>query len=234
MKKKRNIKKIGFLLIIFFCSTVFSQQTENEIRKHNDYKKTAKELLDEVSSKMGAYKNIYLDFSISLVNKEAGINENDELPINGKIFLQKEKYNLNYLGNNFVFDGKKLCVINHDEKEISINDEYLTEDDGFIYPSKLLTFYKKGYKYSMSNLVTIKREKIQFVELIPIDSDSEIINIKLGINLKTKHIYQLIQLGENMTKTTLTIHEFKSNQNISDELFKFDKEAYEKQGYLID
>ncbi len=224
MKKKDRIKNIGLLLIALICSTTVCSQQEEK----------AKDLLDEVSLKMGAYKNIQLDFSTSLVNEDVGINENDELPIMGKIMLQGEKYNLNYLGNNFIFDGKKLYIINHDEKEISVNDEYLTEDDGFIYPSKLLTFYQKGYKYSMSNLVTIKGEKIQFIELIPIDSDSEIIKVKLGINLITKHIYQLIQLGENETKTTLTIHQFKSNQNISDQLFQFDKETYEKQGYLID
>ena len=224
MKKKDRIKKIGLLLIALICSTTVCSQQEEK----------AKDLLDEVSLKMGAYKNIQIDFSTSLVNEDVGINENDELPIMGKIMLQGEKYNLNYLGNNFIFDGKKLYIINHDEKEISVNDEYLTEDDGFIYPSKLLTFYQKGYKYSMSNLVTIKGEKIQFIELIPIDSDSEIIKVKLGINLITKHIYQLIQLGENETKTTLTIHQFKSNQNISDQLFQFDKETYEKQGYLID
>lgn len=224
MKKKDRIKRIGVLIIAFICYTsVCSQQSE-----------IAKELLDEVSLKMGAYKNIQLDFSTSLVNEEAGINENDELPIKGEIILQGEKYNLNYLGNNFVFDGNKLFIINHDEKEISVNDEYLTEEDGFIYPSKLLTFYQKGYRYLMSNLSTIKGQKIQFVELIPIDSESEIVKVKLGINLKTKHIYQLIQLGENDTKTTLTIHQFKSNQNISDQLFQFDKETYEKQGYLID
>jgi outer membrane lipoprotein-sorting protein len=35
-------------------------------------------------------------------------------------------------------------------------------------------------------------------------------------------------------KTTLTIDQFKSNQKISDELFQFDQNSYEKLGYLID
>lgn len=198
----------------------------------NDSK--AKDLLDEVSTKMGAYTNMQIGFSTSLVNKDAGVNEGDEPPINGKITLQGEKYNLDYLGNTFIYDGKKLYVINHDDKEIMVNDDDLSEDEGFIYPSKLLTFYKEGYNYKMGKLANMSGRKIQFVELTPIDSDSEIIKVELGVDAKSKHIYQLIQIGANGAETTLTINEFKSNQNISELLFKFDKAKYEKLDYLID
>tara|TARA_B100000795_G_C22649314_1_gene379669 strand:+ start:151 stop:825 length:675 start_codon:yes stop_codon:yes gene_type:complete len=224
MKKVDKMKKGGLFLIAFIISmTVNSQQTDK-----------AKLLLDEVSLKMGTYNNMQLNFSTSLINEEAGINENDELPIKGEITLQGEKYNLDYLGNTFIFDGVKLYVINHDEKEITINDQDLSEDEGFIYPSKFLTFYEEGYSYTFSNLLTIRGRKIQFIELTPIDSDSEIIKVNLGIDIKTKHIYQLIQFGANGTKTILTIHQFKNNQNIPDVLFKFDKLKYQELDYLID
>lgn len=194
----------------------------------------AKNLLDEVSAKMGAYKNMQIGFSTSLVNENAGIKKGDEPPINGKITLQGEKYNLDYLGNTFIYDGKKLFVINHDDKEITINNDDLNEDSGFIYPSKLLTFYKDGYQYKMGKLVNMSGRKIQFVELTPIDSTSEIVKVQLGIDAKSKHIYQLIQTGANGAETTLTINQFKSDQNISELLFQFDKAKYEKLDYLID
>jgi hypothetical protein len=183
---------------------------------------------------MKAYKNMQLNFSTTLINEEAGINEGDELPSNGKITLSGEKYNLDYLRNTFIFDGNKLYVINHDEKEITINNQDLNDDDGIIYPSKLLTFYEEGYNYSMSNLVATKDRKIQIIELIPMDSDSEIVKVNLGIDVATKHIYKLIQFGANGTKTILTIHQFKSDQNISEDMFQFDKSKYEKLDYLID
>ena len=218
------MKKLGLILIsLIMSTTVISQQTEK-----------AKILLDEVSFKMKAYKNMQLNFSTTLINEEAGINEGDELPSNGKITLSGEKYNLDYLGNTFIFDGNKLYVINHDEKEITINNQDLNDDDGIIYPSKLLTFYEEGYNYSMSNLVATKNRKIQIIELIPMDSDSEIVKVNLGIDVATKHIYKLIQFGANGTKTILTIHQFKSDQNISEDMFQFDKSKYEKLDYLID
>jgi outer membrane lipoprotein-sorting protein len=224
MKKTDKMNKIWLFVIMLMINTSVISQQKDEARL----------LLDKVSTTMKTYNNMILDFSTSLMNEEAGINEDDELPTRGSITLQGEMYNLNYLGNNFIFNGIKLYVINHDEKEVMINDQDLEEEDGVIYPSKLLTFYKEGYNYKMSLIKLINGRKIQFIELIPIDTDSEIVKVNLGIDLKTNHIYKLIQFGDNGTKTTLTIDQFKSNQKISDELFQFDQNSYEKLGYLID
>ena len=194
----------------------------------------ARTLLNEVSSKMGAYTNMTIAFSSSLSNEDAGIKEGDEPPNKGVIILQDEKYNLDYLGNTFIFDGKKLYVINHDEQEIAINDGDFDTDDGFIYPSKLLTFYKEGYSFSMGKIKTIKGKKIQFVELTPIDSASDIVKVELGIEMSTKHIYQLTQTGANTSKTTFLITAFKNNQELPKVTFTFDKDSYLKKNYTID
>ncbi len=190
----------------------------------------AKALLDEVSTKMGAYKNMYISFSSTLTNEDAGTNDT----MRGNIILQGEKYNLNYLGNNFIFDGTKLYVINNEEQEINISEGELEEDDGFIYPSKLLTFYKEGYSYSMGKIKNIRGRKVQFINLTPIDSHSEIVSVQLGVDAKTKHIYKLIQVGANGSKTTFTITKFKSNQPVSEKLFTFDKEKFLQKGFTID
>ncbi|MCG8182442.1 LolA family protein [Tenacibaculum piscium] len=216
----RKLALIGIALFISF--NTIGQNTSSQ----------AKELLDQVANKMGAYSNMFIDFNSSLINKEAGII--NDTPIRGEIKLAGEKYNLNYLGNNFIFDGNKLVVINQDEKEITISDSDLDEDDGFIYPSKLLTFYKKGYTFSMGKLKNNNGRKVQFVDLFPIDSNSDIVKVMLGIDAKTKHIYKLIQIGSNGAETTFTIVKFKSNQPISSNLFSFDKQKYLKQGYFID
>lgn len=215
------MRKIGLFLIGLLVSlNIYAQDA------------SAKKLLDEVSSKMGAYRNMTIEFSSKLMHKKAGIT--DEAPIRGSVILSGEKYNLNYLGNNFIFDGKKLVVINKEEKEITINDGNLEEEDGFIYPSKLFTFYKEGYNYKMGALKNSNGRKIQYVSLTPIDSNSDIVKVRLGIDAKTKHIYKLAQIGKNGAETTYTINSLKSNLPISDKNFSFDQNKYEKQGYLID
>lgn len=194
----------------------------------------AKKLLDEVSAKMTSYTNMKILFKSSLSNEEAGIKEGDEAPMEGTIFLEGEKYNLNYIGSNFIFDGKKLYVINHDEKEIAINDSDFDADDGFIYPSKLLTFYQEGYTYKLGKTSTVKGKKMQLVELTPIDSDSDIVKVELSIELKTKHIYKLSQIGSNSAKTTFTITSLKGNQTLPKDTFTFNKDSYLKKNYIID
>jgi hypothetical protein len=218
------MKKITILFLSLFLTSITYSQ--NSI--------AAKSLLDEVSTKMSNYKNMYLGFSQTLSNEDAGIMEGDEPPIRGEINLQEKKYTLNYLGNKFIFDGKKLHVINNDEKEISITDGDLGGDDGFIYPSKLLTFYKEGYTFEMGDLQNMSGRKIQFVTLNPMDSDSDIVKVELGIDAKTKHIYKLIQTGSNGSKTSFTITTFKSNLPLSENFFKFDKQKYLSQKYTID
>ncbi len=215
-------------IIVLFLTVCFTSITSSQSSS------AAKTLLDEVSTKMSAYNNMYLSFSQTLSNEEAGINEGDEPPIRGEINLKGEKYNLNYLGNNFIYDGKKLYVINNEEKEISITDGDMGDDDGFIYPSKLLTFYKEGYNLEMGDLNNISGRKIQFVTLNPMDSESDIVKVELGIDAKTKHIYKLIQTGANGAKTSFTITEFKSNQDLSETFFKFDKQKYLSKKYIID
>lgn len=217
------MKKITLFLVGLLVSLHINAQSSSQ---------KAKSLLDEVSTKMGAYENMSIGFNSTLVNKEAGIT--NDPPIRGNITLSGEKYNLNYLGNNFVFDGKKLVVINTEEKEVTITSGDVEEDDGFIYPSKLLTFYKEGYNYEMGNLKNNNGRKVQYVNLTPIDSNSDIVKVQLGIDAKTKHIYKLVQIGSNGTETTFTITKFKSNQAISENLFAFDRNKYEKLGYLID
>jgi outer membrane lipoprotein-sorting protein len=218
------MKKSGILFLSLFITAISLSQ--------NDAK--AKSLLDEVSIKMGAYKNMYIGFSQTLSNEDAGIKEGDEPPIRGEINLQGEKYSLNYLGNQFIYDGKKLHVINNDEKEISISESDFSGDDGFIYPSKLLTFYKEGYNLQMGNAQNIKGRNIQFVTLNPIDSNSAIVKVELAIDAKTKHIYKLIQTGANASKTTFTITEFKKNEDLSDNFFTFNRAEYLRQNYTID
>ena len=110
----------------------------------------------------------------------------------------------------------------------------MSGDDGFIYPSKLLTFYKEGYNFEMGNLKNLNGRKIQFVTLSPIDSNSDIVKVELAIDAKTKHIYKLIQTGSNGSKTTFTINEFKSNQTLSRIPFSFDEAKYKKLNFSID
>ena len=182
---------------------------------------SAKALLDEVSTKVKSYENISIDFKYVLNNSEENISQETR----GDVVMQSEKYVLNVLGITRIYDGKTLYNISPEDEEVTISSEN-TEDENTITPSKMLSFYENGYNYSMDIVQNVNGRKIQYVKLLPIDSKSEIKHVLLGIDIKTKHIYNLIEVGSNDTKTTLTVNSFKTNEPLSKTLFTFDKSKY--------
>ena len=167
----------------------------------------AKTLLDEVSAKVKSYDNIALDFKYVLVNIEEDINQETR----GNVIIQGDKYFLNILGITRIFNGTTLYSISPEDEEVTISSDN-SQDESTITPSKMLSFYEEGYNYTMDIVQNVQGRKIQYIKLIPIDSDAEINHILLGIDIKTKHIYNLIEIGANKTKTTLTVNSFKTNE----------------------
>ncbi|WNH10968.1 LolA family protein [Thalassobellus suaedae] len=202
------MNKIITLVLITISINVFSQNK-------------AKSLLNEVSQKVKGYDNISIEFKYVLENT----SENIKQETRGDVILQGDKYKLNILGVTRLYDGKTLYSISPEDEEVTISSESDNEEDT-ITPSKMLSFYEDGYMYALDVEQNIKGRKIQYVKLTPIDSDSEIKYILLGIDANTKHIYNLIQVGKNGSKTTLTVNSFKTNEPLSKSLFTFDANKY--------
>lgn len=200
--------------IILICSILISSFS---MAQNNA---SAKTLLNEVSTKVKSYKNISIDFKYVLDNTKENIHQETR----GDVVMSGDKYRLNILGITRIFDGSKLYSISPEDEEVSISKE--DEDDATITPSKMLSFYENGYTYKMDIIQNVRGRKIQYVKLIPIDSNSEIKYILLGIDKATKHIYNLIEMGKNSTKTTLTVNSFKTNETLSKTLFTFDASKY--------
>ena len=188
---------------------------------HSTAQNKGKTLLEEVSQKVKSYSNIAIDFKYVLENS----SENIKQETRGDVVLQGEKYKLNILGLTRLFDGNTLYTISPEDEEVTVTSHQETEADA-ITPSKMLSFYEDGYMYDLDIVQNIKGRKIQYVKLTPIDSNSEIGKILLGIDASTKHIYNLIQMGKNGTKTTLTVNSFKTNAPLSKTLFTFDANKY--------
>ena len=181
----------------------------------------AKNLLDEVSAQIKSYDNIVLDFKYSLNNPKENINQESK----GNVALKGNLYNLNFMGVTKIFDGKKVYTIVPEDEEITIS-KFDDNDDNAVTPSKMLTFFQSGYKYSWDILQNVKGRKIQYVKLIPISSKDQRKEILIGIDVQTKNIYNLIETGKNGTRTTLTVNSFKTNQPLSKNHFTFTQSKY--------
>ena len=218
MKKIVKMKNIVFLVVAMVSFTTAFSQSDSK----------SKVLLDEVSAKMNTYQNIYVEFKYVLDNEKENVHQETR----GNATLKGDLYNVNFLGTNQLYDGKQVFTIIPEDEEVNISDVD-ADDDNTLTPSKFFSFYKKGFTYTWGELKNISGRQIQYVRLMPIDSNSEINNVLLGVDVKTKHIYNLIEEGNNATVTTLTISTFKANQRLSSKLFSFDEAKYKKEGYLI-
>lgn len=210
------MKNLGLWMIALLTVMTVQAQSPNN----------ADALLGEVSSKVESYDNIIIDFKYSLENAAEKIKHETR----GDVSLKGEKYLLNFMGITQLFDGTKLHTIIPEDEEITIS-KYDPENDQLMNPSKMLTFYKDGYKTEMGKIEDLKGRKIQFVKLTPMDPKAEIKEILLGIDKQTKHIYNLILKQDNgpgaePTVLTYTINSFKTNQPIPESLFEFKESRY--------
>lgn len=204
-----KLVKIAFVILLSISS----------IQAQNSQK--AKALLDEVSAKVKSYDNIVIDFKYALNNQKENINQESK----GNVTLKGNLYNLNFMGVTKIFDGKMIYTIVPEDEEISIS-KYDEDDKDAITPNKMLTFFTSGYKYYWDILQDVRGRKIQYVKLVPISSKDQRKEILIGIDVQTKHIYNLIEIGKNGTRTTLTVNSFKTNQPLSKNHFTFTESKY--------
>ena len=120
-----------FLKINFFLFALLSLSTI--VAQTKDPK--AKQLLSEVNEKVNSYDNIEISFKYVLENESENIRQETK----GKVTLEGDKYVLDILGIQRIFDGKTLYTISSEDEEVTISNEY-SEEENTISPSQLFSF----------------------------------------------------------------------------------------------
>lgn len=219
MNNKNKMKKYIFLTISIFYSLSYSQVDTN-----------AEKLLNKVSENIKSYDNIYINYTYTLNNLEEDINYTNR----GSFVTENDNWRFEMLGITRIFDGDKLYTISPDDEEVTISSQN-PEDETTITPNKMLYFYEEGYYFEMGSVKYIGntdfRKKIQYVKLIPMDSEADIKYIDLGIDTEFNQIYEVVETGKNETITTISIVDFEFNVSLNENLFVFDSAKYD--GYYM-
>lgn len=208
------MKKYTYIILLLIASIGYGQE--------------AKSLLDEVANKVKSYDNMYIEFEHKIDNDDANLHQTT----NGKATLQGDLYRFEYMGVEQLFDGEKVYLLVHEDEEVVIKQPN-SEDATTLTPSRMMTFYEKGFTYEMDIVQNVKGQKMQFVKLTPTNQDSELKQVLVAINTKSKQIYRVIETGLDGTKTTYTITKFVTNQTLDNTLFSFDRNAFEEKGYNV-
>ena len=204
------MKKIILLFTLFSLNLVHSQ---NYIR--------AEKLLNSVSEKIDSSETFKINFTYTLENLIENINQDSD----GSIVIKDDNYLLEFMGIKQLCDSKKVYSIVPENEEIIISN--IDEDESeTIKPSKLLKFYREGYLILWDKKELILEKEIQFVKLIPINSNSDIDYLLLGIDISNNNIVKLIEIGKNKTKTILTVNQLQYDIEIDLNFFVFSEEDY--------
>ena len=201
-----------FFIILLSITNVYSQI---------DLK--AEELLKRVSFNIDNAKNYSINFSYQL-------DDNINQLTKGSVIISKDNYFLDFMGIKQICDSSFIYTIVPENEEVMIS-EISEEDSQTISPSKILNFYRQGYTIELDESKNENNFKIQYIKLTPIDSNSDVSHLYLGIN-SNYNIYKVIEIGKNKSKTIFKVNKILYNIDLEKDIFTFDKNKYE--GYYIE
>ena len=104
-----NMQKSTRLLLLFVFSICLSANAQDSLK--------AKNLLDQVSTKIRSYDNIVLDFKYTITNSKDNLHQESK----GKVALKGDQYVLNIMGITRIYDGSRVYNIVPEDEEISIS-----------------------------------------------------------------------------------------------------------------
>ncbi|MEI6455419.1 MAG: outer membrane lipoprotein carrier protein LolA [bacterium] len=174
----------------------------------------ATELLEEVSAKVKACKSVKVDFSYSMQNAKAKINEEKT----GSLLISGDKYRMIAAGRIIFSDGKAIWTYTESSNEVQIHS---TDDaDDAMTPSKLLSSYNANYK---SKIIKEKGQEpnIEMIELIP-NKQKNITKAILGVDKTKKQVKSFTLFDKNGSIYTYKIIKYQTDVPTEKSDFLFD------------
>ncbi|WP_345948006.1 MULTISPECIES: outer membrane lipoprotein carrier protein LolA [unclassified Mucilaginibacter] len=212
-------KIIAYILLLTATTTGAFAQKDAE----------AKTILNGVGQKYRSYNTVKSDFTITVQNPQAGVNETQS----GTLLTQAKanKFKLTIYGGakgavaqEIISDGKAQWTYMPKEKEVQVND--VNNNAEGMNPAQLFTMYEKGYKYIYTGLQKSGGKTYQAVELTPTDAKQNIFKVRLLIDKAKKQIYSAQLFDKNGNRYNYTIRSFTPNVAAGADVFTFNAKAH--------
>lgn len=181
----------------------------------------SKSLLDDVTRNYKVQKNTYFKFVYGSGRGQVS----KTLP--GIFYSSGDKYKLKIMGTEQIFDGKKIFNINEDDKEVTIASPNGNE---MFSPINYLNSYSKDYNVSYVGKKNANGINADLIKLSPIKKNG-LKSVYLFVNASSKQLVKLEQYSTNGDVAVIAIEAYKANQNISSDMFTFNKSRYSN--YII-
>jgi outer membrane lipoprotein-sorting protein len=203
-----------FSVLILVSNSLFAQQ---------DVK--AKEILDKLSQTNKGYKTIQIDFSFTLENKTGSVTETNE----GSVALKGKSYRLHMpaMGMEVYSNGAATWSYLTESNEVNITEND-ADSDAALNPANLFTIYEKGFNYTYIGEENVGGKISQLIDLFPVDKNKEFTKVRLYVDKNKFQILRAKTFNKDGNTYTLSMKNMKTDQNLTDDSFKFDAAKYPK------
>jgi len=203
-----------FSVLILLIGSLFAQQDTK-----------AKVILDKLSHTSKSYKTIQIDFSFTLENKTGNVTDTNE----GSVALKGKNYRLHMpaMGMEVFSNGTATWSYLTESNEVNITEND-SDSDETMNPANLFTIYEKGFKYTYVGEETIAGKASQVIDLFPTDKTKEFTKVRLYVDKAKSQILKAKTFNKDGNAYTLSMKNMKTDQNLTDDYFKFDAAKYPK------
>jgi outer membrane lipoprotein carrier protein len=206
------MKKIlsGVLVLFISANTVFGQTSDANAVK----------LLKAVGQKYSAYKTMQMDISLTIENQDAKSKETKT----GKVSSKGNMFKAEMGNQTIISDGKTLWTYLKDVNEVQINNFEQGQD--IMTPNDIFKIAEKDYLAYMGDKITEGGKSLQIIELTPKNKTLSFSKIKMYIDVSDNSVKRGVVYDKNAIHYTYSISNLKTNMELSDSTFKFDKSKY--------
>ncbi len=200
-----------FVCFLLISAGIATAQTSDQ---------AAVKLLKSVSQKYSGYKTMQMDVTLTIENLESKSKDTKS----GKVYGKGNKFRAE-MGNQIIMsDGKTLWTYLKDVNEVQINN--FEQGQGIMSPNDIFKIAEKDYLVYMGEKVTEGGKSLQIIELTPKNKSLSFSKIKMYVDPTDNSVKKGVVYDKNAIHYTYTISNFKSNVELSDSTFTFDKSKY--------
>lgn len=205
----KKIFPVTAVLFLFF-HTVMAQDSDP----------AAVKLLKAVSQKYNNYKTMTMDVVLTIENLESKSTETKT----GKAMIKGNMFYVNLDNQTIICDGKTIWTYVKDANEVQINN--FEKGSDIMTPNDLFKVADKDYLVYMGEKASEGGKNLQVIELTPKNKSLSFSKVKLYINTADNSIVKGIVFDKNAIHFTYAISNFKTNADIANSTFTFDKGKY--------
>ena len=227
----KNILTISLAFILtLFTQNLFSQEDEPVLVPKLEKDPEAKAILDKVTQKNKTYETLLIKFTYAYENLE----KEEEINTKGLIYTKGEKYKLflNDTVMEIMYNGHTQASYTRTETSDGEIIEEVTytipdkDEDDYISPSKIYSFYEKGFYYRIMGTEELKGKKLTVIDFIPENRKINLSKIRMKIDETKNEIFSVKSFSKNGLRVEIIITEIKPNIKVVDALFNFNEAAH--------